>query len=197
MFFPPRVRIGLKPGENVAGKRVISSVDGGRTRMPEPNPDKKASLSSKGKRAKFDTPWQEPKLFVIHILDKDGSIMKTGLPIYAVINDANRCFDLLADYLPKLNIKEAAEILFIADGANWIWNRAKATLLNLSVSEHKITEAVDFYHAVEHISELISKLRKIEITKKMLFSKNLKVYYGMVSSTSLYQQLLIWLTVES
>lgn len=128
----------------------------------EKKPDKKASPSFKGKRAKFDTQWQEPKLFVIHILDKDGSIIKTELPIYdAVINDANHCFDLLADYLKKLNIETAAEILFIADGADWIWNRAQSVLLNLGVSEHKISEAVDFYHAVEHISEIISKLRKI------------------------------------
>jgi len=173
--FSNRVRIGLKPGENVSGKRVIISVDGGRTRMREQNPDKKASQSSKGKRAKFDTPWREPKLFVIHILDKDGSIITTELPIYdAVINDANLCFDLLADYLRKLNIETAAEILFIADGADWIWNRAKSVLLNLGVSEHKISEAVDFYHAVEHISEIISKLRKIDDHKKNVFFKELK-----------------------
>jgi len=173
--FSHRVRIGQKPGENVAGKRVIISVDGGRTRMRELNPDKKASQSSKGKRAKFDTPWREPKLFVIHIFDKDGSIMKTELPIYdAVINDANFCFDLLADYLRKLNIETAAEILFIADGADWIWNRAKAVLLNLGVSEHKLAEAVDFYHAVEHISEIISKLRKIDNKEKNACFKELK-----------------------
>jgi len=173
--FRNRVGIGLKPGENVSGKRVIISVDGGRTRLREENPDKKPSTSNQGKRAKFDTPWREPKLFVIHILDKDGSISKTELPIYdAVINDANHCFDLLAAYLKKLNIEQAAEILFIADGAEWIWNRAKSTLLNLGVSENKISEAVDFYHAVEHISEIISKLRKIDNNKKNAFFKELK-----------------------
>ncbi len=134
--FSNKVRIGLKPGEDVSGKRVIISVDGGRTRLREENPDKKPSTSYKGKRAKFDTPWREPKLFVIHILDKDGSISKTELPIYdAVINDANHCFDLVADYLKKLKIEKASEILFIADGADWIWNRAKSTLLNLGVLE--------------------------------------------------------------
>jgi len=173
--FSHRVQIGLKPNETVAGKRVIISVDGGRTRLREDNPDKKPSPSYKGKRAKFDTPWREPKLFVIHVLDKDGSISKTELPIYdAVINDANCCFDLVADYLKKLKIETATEILVIADGADWIWNRAKSTLLKLGVSQQKISEAVDYYHAVEHISDIISKLRKLDNKKKNTLFKELK-----------------------
>ena len=173
--FSNRVPIGLKPNETVAGKRVIISIDGGRTRLREENPDKKPSPTYKGKRAKFDTPWREPKLFVIHILDQDGSIIKTELPIYdAVIKDADCCFDLLADYLKKLKIETATEILIIADGADWIWNRAQATLLKLGVSEQKISEAVDYYHAVEHISDLISKLRKSDNKKKDTLFKELK-----------------------
>jgi hypothetical protein len=173
--FSHRVRIGLKPHETVAGKRVIISVDGGRTRLREPNPAKQPSPSYQGKRAKFDTPWREPKLFVIHILDRDGSIIKTELPIYdAVINDADCCFDLLADYLKKLKIATATEILVIADGADWIWNRAKAALLKLDVSEQKITEAIDYYHAVEHISDIISKLPKLDNKKKTALFKELK-----------------------
>lgn len=173
--FSHRVQIGLRPNENVSGKRVIISVDGGRTRLREENPDKKPSPSYQGKRAKFDTPWREPKLFVIHILDKDGSIIKTELPIYdAVINDADSCFTLLSDYLKKLKIETATEILFIADGADWIWNRARATLLKLGVFEHKISEAVDYYHAVEHISDIISKLRKLDKKKKDALFKELK-----------------------
>jgi hypothetical protein len=173
--FSNRIQIGLKHDENVSGKRVIISVDGGRTRLREENPTKKPSTTYKGKRAKFDTPWREPKLFVIHVLEQDGSITKTQLPIYdAVIRDADQCFDLLAGYLKKLKIEKAAQVLFIADGAEWIWNRAKATLIKLGVSENKIYEAVDYYHAVEHVSEIISKLRKIDKQKKTALFKELK-----------------------
>ena len=126
--FLNRIKIGLKPGENVTGKRVIMSIDGGRTRMREINPDKKTSNTNKGKRDKFDTPWREPKLFVIHTLDKDGSISKNTLPIYdAIISGdgdkiaADCAFKLLGDYLKELKINKAKEVLFIADGADWIW----------------------------------------------------------------------------
>ena len=173
--FSNRIQIGLKHDENVSGKRVIISIDGGRTRMREENPTKKPSTTYKGKRAKFDTPWREPKLFVIHVLEKDGSMSKTQLPIYdAVIRDADQCFDLLSAYLKKLKIEKAAQVLFIADGAEWIWNRAKTTLIKLGVSENKIYEAIDYYHAVEHISEIISKLRKIDKQKKTALFKELK-----------------------
>jgi len=182
--FLNRIKIGLKPGENVKGKRVIISIDGGRTRMREKNPDKKPSKTNKGKRDKFDTPWREPKLFVIHILEKDGSISKTTLPIYDAIisgdNDkvaADCVFELLADYLKELKIDEAIEVLFIADGADWIWNRVQSTLLKLRVPKDKITEAVDYYHAVEHVSDIIAKLRLGTKKKKALFKELKKLLW--------------------
>ena len=182
--FSNRIKIGLKPNENVKGKRVIISIDGGRTRMRENNPDKKSSKTNKGKRDKFDTPWREPKLFVIHTLDKDGSISKNTLPVYDAIisgdddkSAADCAFGLLGDYLKQLKINEAEEVLFIADGADWIWNRVQSTLLKLGVPKDKITEAVDYYHAVEHISEIITKLRFGSKKKKTLFKELKKLLW--------------------
>jgi hypothetical protein len=182
--FLNRIKIGLKPGENVNGKRVIISIDGGRTRMREQNPDKKPSKTNKGKREKFDTPWREPKLFVIHILEQDGSISKNTLPIYdAIISGdddkvaADCVFELLTDYLKELKIDEAIEVLFIADGADWIWNRVQSTLLKLGVTKDKITEAVDYYHAVEHVSDIIVKLRLGTKKKKALFKELKKLLW--------------------
>ena len=174
-----RIQINLKPNESVAGQRVIISVDGGRTRTREENTDKESSNDKK-----YDTPWREPKLFVIHMLDENGSIIKTKLPIYdAVIDDnngnkpADSCFELLSDYLTKLKIDQATEVLVIADGADWIWNRAKTTLLELGVSEEKIHEAVDYYHAVEHVSGILSKLNNSKKQKTEIFKELKKLLW--------------------
>ena len=117
-------------------------------------------------------------------MDNNGSIIKTEQPIYdAVIDDdngkvpADSCFDLLSDYLKKLKINKATEVLFIADGAEWIWNRAKSTLLKLGVSEEKIYEAVDYYHALEHISDILSKLNKSNKKKTELFKELKKLLW--------------------
>ena len=165
--FCDRIKIGLKTGENVKGKRVIISVDGGRTRTRVKSPNKKPSKSYKGKRDKFKTPWREPKLLVIHILEKDGSISKVDCPIYdAVIDNADICFDLLSDYLKELQIEKASEVLFIADGAIWIWERVKPLLTSLGVEEQKLVETVDFFHAVEHIAQAINIFHRKQFDKK-------------------------------
>jgi|GEM_PF-440304 hypothetical protein len=153
-----RIQASLKPGETLEGKRVIISVDGGRTRIRKENPGKNKSKKSKGKRTPFDTPWREPKLFVIHVLDEKGKVSKAELPVYDLVigeQKADECFELLSQYLWELQVEKAKEVLFIADGAEWIWNRAKNTLVNLGVPEEIIHEAIDFYHAVEHLSTLV------------------------------------------
>lgn len=165
--FAERIKIGLKPGENLIGKRVIISIDGGRTRTRIVNPKKKRSKGNKGKREKFDTPWREPKLFVIHTLEKDGSVSKVELPIYdCLIDKPDACFDLLSEYLKQLQIEKATQILFIADGAIWIWERVKPMLLSLGVDSGKIFEAVDYYHAVEHLSAIMRIFSDKRISKE-------------------------------
>jgi hypothetical protein len=165
-----RAKMTLSPGETLSGKRVIISVDGGRTRLRKPKKKKKHN-----KRAPFDTPWREPKLFVIQVINADGSISKKELPIYdSLIENANAIFDLLAQYLRTLNIKSAKEVLVIADGAPWIWDRAKSMLLQLGVKKSKIVEAIDFYHASENLWNTIKELKRITQNEKIQLFKQLK-----------------------
>jgi len=175
-----RIQVSLKPGETLAGKRVIISVDGGRTRIREENPEKH---KSKGKRTPFDTPWREPKLFVIHVLGEKGRVSKAELPVYDLVigeQKADECFGLLSQYLWELQVEKAKEVLFIADGAEWIWNRVKNTLVKLGVPEGIIHEAIDFYHAVEHLSKLVQLIYPQSWKKKerenlfRAFKKSLK-----------------------
>ena len=153
-----RIKVALRPGESLEGKRVIISVDGGRTRIREENPEKDVGNKER-KRTPFDTPWKDPKIFVIHVLDEDGKISKTELPVYDLVigeEKADLLFELLSQYLKELEIEKAKDVLVIADGAKWIWNRAKKTLMKLGVPEDIIHEAIDFYHAVEHLSEIVN-----------------------------------------
>jgi len=59
-----------------------------------------------------------------------------------------------------LNIKQVEQVQVIADGALWIWNNAKNMLLNLGVSEDKIIETIDYFHAVEHLKKITDLLPK-------------------------------------
>ncbi len=160
-----RVGIQFKEGETLAGKEVSISTDGGRSRIRE---DKETFNEAETHRL-YDTPWREPKLFVIHILDKEtGKQSKTELPIYDCTlgeKGDNKHFDLLSEYLKKLEIDKAEKVQFVADGAAWIWNRARPMLEQLGVKPENIIETLDYYHATEHLSVMVKSLPK-RITKE-------------------------------
>ena len=64
-------------------------------------------------------------------------------------------FRLLEFYLRELKIQEAKEVLFIADGAKWIWERVTQLWQRLGVAGVvRCRELVDFYHVVEHVYAL-------------------------------------------
>ena len=66
----------------------------------------------------------------------------------------------------------------IADGAPWIWKRARAMLLSLAINADNIIEILDYYHAIEHLNKLATLLYKkprerkqwIKRCKKLLLS---------------------------
>ena len=140
-------------GETLRGKRVLIGVDGGRTRMRQYTGEKNSAGN-----AKFDTPWMEPKMFVIEVLDEQGNIERSELPIYGCLFGDDELVDLLAQHLQGLEIQHAKQVQIVADGALWIWNRLKERLLSLGVSEEKIIETVDFYHASEYVHKLVAAL---------------------------------------
>ena len=53
-----------------------------------------------------------------------------------------------------MEIEKCRSVQLVADGAPWIWNRGKSTLLDLGVAEEKIIETLDYYHAIEHLTAM-------------------------------------------
>ena len=62
-------------------------------------------------------------------------------------------FALMHIYLRSLNLSSVDQILFVADGAHWIWESVQLArkMLNLGGLECKIIELIDFYHAAQHL----------------------------------------------
>src|SRR3982074_818855 len=63
-------------------------------------------------------------------------------------------FKLMEFYLQELKITTADKVLFVADGARWIWNRVGALPRRLGVEAGRVNELVAFYHAVEHLGKI-------------------------------------------
>jgi hypothetical protein len=142
--------------EPVAGRRVVISADGGRIRLKE---KKRGQKTAKG-RSRYRGAWREPKLFIIYVVDADGKIERSFMPIMdAIIRGPDALFKLLRSYLEQVGITEADQVLFVADGARWIWNRISALVHDLGLKPEQVYELIDFYHAVEHLGK-VAGLRK-------------------------------------
>lgn len=57
-------------------------------------------------------------------------------------------------YLKELDITSADRVLFIADGAKWIWSRVTQLWKTLGLPSDRVYELVDFYHVIEHVHAL-------------------------------------------
>lgn len=158
-------KLSLDKSESVANKTVVIGIDGGRTRTREYT----GYLNKEGNRC-YETPWREPKLFVIDVLDEQGKADRKELPIYGTRFDQQDLFELLREYLRALDISLAKHVQIVGDGAPWIWNHLKSMLLQMGVSEHRITETLDVWHGSQYIHKLIDNVgtRKTKSEKRKL-----------------------------
>ncbi len=156
--FACRARLGQKTepvieilrAENLKGRRVVLSSDGGRLRIRT----SKRGRRTKKNRSHYSTDWREPKLLIIYVVNDDGRIDKKVLPLIdGTLKGTDALFALLHIYLRSLNLSTVDQILFVADGAHWIWDAIQcARKMLILVGLHcKIIELIDFYHAVQHL----------------------------------------------
>jgi len=146
----------------LAGRHVVISTDGGRVRI---RTHKKGKRTKKGRR-RYRTDWREPKLLAIYVVDEDGKIDRSFTPVLdGTLKGSDAVFRLIEQYLSNLDIDEATKVLFIADGARWIWNRVGAMFKRLGLKSDQCMELVDFYHVAEHL-HVLSGLKKTGWSKK-------------------------------
>ncbi len=153
----------LNWGETVAGRRVVLSVDGGRIRL---RTTRRGPKTAKG-RNRYRTDWREPKLLLLYVADDKGQMDRDFLAVIdGTLGGPDAIFKLMEFYLRELKIATADQVLFVADGARWIWNRVGALLRRLGVKPEQINELVDFYHAVEHLGKIAALRRRWTVQER-------------------------------
>lgn len=129
------------------GQRVVVATDGGRLR--ERSPARQGRRRTKTGHRRYDAPWREPKLLTIYVIGADGKVSAEFQPIYdGTLGDADAIFDMLLGYLKALGAHEARELIIVADGARWIWDRAARLIEHLGIAPQKVTQVIDWCHAV-------------------------------------------------
>ncbi len=166
---------GSLPSTNILkGKRVVISVDGGRSRLIDYQGRKR---NKKSNRRPYKGEWKEPKLLTIYAVDEKGKKIKTGeVPITndGTFGSSKELLVILEMYLVNLGINQAKEVLFIADGTEWMWKDIPPLLDRLGCSPETTYYLQDFYHVTEHLSAFAEGAFNQETEKKAWFKKACK-----------------------
>jgi hypothetical protein len=137
--------------DSVAGRRVVISSDGGRIRLRE---TKRGPKTKKGRR-RYTGAWREPKVLIIYVVDAEGKREASFAPVIdATLKGPEAVFALLRTYLQRLSITQADQVLFVADGAPWIWKRVPLLVQALGLAAKQVHELLDFYHAGQHLAQV-------------------------------------------
>ena len=148
--------------DRVTGKRVVVSLDGGRVRVRR----KKRGPKTKKGRNRFHTDWKEPKLLILYVVGDDGRPSQTWAPIIdGTLRGPQAVFALLLSYARQIGLNAADKVLFIADGAPWIWQRLQRLIAALGLSPTQVLGLIDFYHAAKQLSDAV-KLRRWSATQR-------------------------------
>jgi hypothetical protein len=99
-------------------------------------------------------------VLIVYVVDAEGKREASFAPfIDATLKGPDAVFALLRTYLQRLEITKADQVLFIADGAPWIWKRVPLLVQTLGLAVEQVHELLDFYHAVQHLGQ-VAALRK-------------------------------------
>lgn len=142
-------KIGNDAGE-FAGRRVVVAVDGGRVNIRR----RVGGRPKAGGRRRFETEWREPKILTLYVLDEHGKRdRRVPSVIDGTLGDADAVFALMRYHLLRMGAHLATEVVLVADGARWIWNRANKLRLALGLESAQFTEIVDYFHVVERLGD--------------------------------------------
>jgi len=142
--------------DTVVGRRVVISSDGGRLRLRE---IKRGPKPQKG-RGRSTGAWRAPKGLIIYVVNAEGKRAASFAPcIDATLKGPDAVFALLRTSLQRLEITQADQVLFLADGAPWLWRRVPLLVHALGLVAEQGHELLDFYHAVQRLGQ-VAALRK-------------------------------------
>lgn len=155
-----RYRAGQLPaGKELAGKRVGVALDGGRTRIRTVIRKQKGRGKGKKRRRRFRVEWREPKVFIIFTMDRNGRMQRGSRPwIDGTFAGPNEVMELLVMHLHRLGAAAAAVVVFLADGAPWVWDRLDWVEQRVGLTARRTVRVLDCCHAVHHVSLALAAL---------------------------------------
>jgi hypothetical protein len=153
-----RYRSGAMPaGTELAGKRVVAQLDGGRIRLRKVTRKQKGKGKNKKQKRRYKGAWREPKLLTIYEIDRAGQMVRKGRArIDGSFQGPDEMMELLAMHLHRLGAAQAEVVAFLSDGAPWIWERLAWVVARVGLDDKKVAYALDWCHALHHVGLALS-----------------------------------------
>jgi hypothetical protein len=142
----------MPAGTQAAGKRLVAQLDGGRIRLRKPTRKQKGKGKSKKQKRRYKGTWREPKLLTVYEIDEAGQkVGKSQTQIDGSFQGPDEVMELLAMHLHRLGAAQAEVVVFVSDGAPWIWERLAWVVKRVGLSSKKVAYALDWCHALHHV----------------------------------------------
>jgi len=166
-----RFRTGTLPaGTEFGGKRVAVQIDGGRVRVR--TIVKASRVGGKRKRRKFRIAWREPKVVIVYELDERGRMARGSRPVIdGTLQGPGALIELVAFHLHRKGAAQAREVVFVADGAPWIWARLDWVVAQVGLNPLRVVEVLDWCHAVHHVSVALEALKFDKATRTSHYNR--------------------------
>jgi hypothetical protein len=148
-----RYRDGQLPaGSFLAGKRLCVQLDGGRVRLRKVTRKQRGQGKSKKQKRRYKGQWREPKLLSIFEIDQRGQMLRQSRArIDGTFAGPDEVMELLAMHLHCLGAARAEVVVFVSDGAPWIWERLAWVVKRVGLQSNKVAYALDWCHALHHV----------------------------------------------
>jgi hypothetical protein len=168
-----RYRDGQMPaGSELAGKRICAQIDGGRVRLRKVTRKQRGKGKNKKQKRRYKGTWREPKLLTIFEIDNKGQMLrKSQARIDGTFAGPDEVMELLAMHLHRLGAAQAEVVVFLADGAPWIWERLEWVVKRVGLDSKKVAYALDWCHALHHVGLALAAVGLPDEEHRRVFKK--------------------------
>jgi hypothetical protein len=168
-----RYRNGQMPaGTQFAGKRIVAQLDGGRIRLRKVSRKQRGKGKNKKQKRRYKGMWREPKLLTIYEIDNNGQMVrKSRARIDGSFHGPDEMMELLAMHLHQLGAAQAEVVVFVSDGAPWIWERLAWVVKRVGLDSKQVAYALDWCHALHHVGLALAAVGLLADEHRRVFKK--------------------------
>jgi hypothetical protein len=166
-------RAGRVPlGQELKGKRVACCIDAGKSRLRRVTRKQKGKGANKKQKRRYRADWRDVKLLIIYLIDEHGEKVSAGKPwIDGTFAGPDEAMELLAFHLHRLGASLAEVVVFLADGAPWIWERLPWVVRRVGLRPGTWECVLDFWHAAQHVGQALAHLPLPDAERRKVYRK--------------------------